>query len=152
MGSAWGRGTCSPGWGRRTSPSYPAGRGLPEPTKVGRVGGKALAYFQVLTTVALVLGLLVMNVTKPGVGVNADARGIKVSDTVSGFIKTGESSHWYDFIFHIFPSSVVGAFAEGDILQVLFFSVVFALALHGWASAAYRSCGASSGSARRSSG
>ena len=97
--------------------------------KVGRIGGKALLYFEVMTTIALVLGLLVMNITKPGRGVNADPSSLKVTDTVSGYIKSGEASHWYDFIFHIFPSSVVGAFAEGDILQVLFFSVVFAFAL-----------------------
>jgi aerobic C4-dicarboxylate transport protein len=98
--------------------------------KVGRVGGKALLYFEVLTTIALVLGLLVMNLTKPGVGVNADAAGLKVSETVSGYVAQGESAHWYDFIFHIFPSSVVGAFAENNVLQVLFFAIVFAFALH----------------------
>ena len=97
--------------------------------KVGRIGGKALLYFEVMTSVALVLGLVVMNVTKPGAGVNADVGKIKVTDTVSGLIEQGKISHWYDFIFHIFPSSVVGAFAEGNILQVLFFSVVFAFAL-----------------------
>jgi aerobic C4-dicarboxylate transport protein len=97
--------------------------------KVGRIGGKALLYFEAMTTVALVLGLVVMNVTKPGAGVNADVGKIKVTDTVSGLIEQGKISHWYDFIFHIFPSSVVGAFAEGNILQVLFFSVVFAFAV-----------------------
>ena len=97
--------------------------------KVGRIGGKALLYFEVMTTIALVLGLVVMNVTKPGAGVNADVGKIKVTDTVSGLIEQGTISHWYDFIFHIFPSSVVGAFAEGNILQVLFFSVVFAFAI-----------------------
>jgi aerobic C4-dicarboxylate transport protein len=97
--------------------------------KVGRVGGKAIIYFEVMTTIALALGLIVMNLTRPGDGVNADPSGIEVSDAVSGYISEGEASHWYDFIFHIFPSSVVGAFAEGDILQVLFFSIVFAFAL-----------------------
>jgi aerobic C4-dicarboxylate transport protein len=97
--------------------------------KVGRIGGKALLYFEVMTTVALVLGLVVMNVTKPGEGVNADVSKIKVTDAVSGLIAQGKISHWYDFIFHIFPSSVVGSFAEGNILQVLFFSVVFAFAV-----------------------
>ena len=97
--------------------------------KVGRIGGKALIYFEAMTTIALVLGLLVMNITKPGRGVNADPSSLQVTETVSGYIKTGEESKWYDFIFHIFPDSVVGAFAAGDILQVLFFSVVFAFAL-----------------------
>jgi len=97
--------------------------------KVGRIGGKAILYFEVMTTVALALGLLVMDITKPGSGVNANADKLKVTTAVGGFIKQGESSNWYDFIFHIFPSSVIGAFAEGNILQVLFFSVVFAFAL-----------------------
>jgi aerobic C4-dicarboxylate transport protein len=99
--------------------------------KVGRVGGKALLYFEILTTVALGLGLLVMNLTKPGVGVNADASSLQVSETVSGYVEKGANGHWYDFVFHIFPSSVVGAFADNEILQVLFFAVVFAFALHG---------------------
>jgi aerobic C4-dicarboxylate transport protein len=98
-------------------------------SKVGKVGGKAIIYFEIMTTIALVLGLLVMNLTKPGEGVNADASTLEVSETVSGYIAQGEESNWYDFIFHIFPDSVVGAFAEGDILQVLFFSVLFAFAL-----------------------
>jgi aerobic C4-dicarboxylate transport protein len=99
--------------------------------KVGRVGGKALLYFEILTTVALGLGLIVMNITKPGAGVNADASGLQVSETVSGYVAKAADGHWYDFIFHIFPSSVIGAFAENEILQVLFFAVVFAFALHG---------------------
>ena len=97
--------------------------------KVGRIGGKALLYFEIMTTVALALGLVVMNITKPGEGVDADVAGLEVSETVGGYIEAGEASHWYDPIFHIFPDSVVGAFAEGDILQVLFFAVVFAFAL-----------------------
>jgi aerobic C4-dicarboxylate transport protein len=54
-----------------------------------------------------------------------------MSETVSGYAQKGAESHWYDFIFHIFPSSVIGAFADNEILQVLFFAVVFAFALHG---------------------
>lgn len=64
----------------------------------GRIGVKALVYFEVLTTVALVLGLIVINVVRPGEGVNADPSGIEVNSTVSGYISKGESSHWYDFI------------------------------------------------------
>ncbi|MCW2606341.1 MAG: sodium:dicarboxylate symporter, partial [Frankiales bacterium] len=97
---------------------------------VGRVGGKALIYFEVLTTAALVIGLVVVNVAKPGAGINADPKTIEVSEKVGGLIEQGEASHWYDFIFHIFPSSMVGAFAEGDVLQVLFIAIVFAFALH----------------------
>lgn len=102
--------------------------GMQSMRNVGRVGVKALIYFEVLTTVALILGLIVVNVVRPGEGVNATPP--EVSSTVSGYISQGESSHWYDFFFDIFPDSVVGAFAEGNVLQVLFFSVVFAIALH----------------------
>jgi len=71
--------------------------------KVGRIGGKALLYFEAMTTVALVLGLLVMDLTKPGSGVNANPGKLQVSTAVGGFIKQGQSSHWYDFIFDISP-------------------------------------------------
>jgi aerobic C4-dicarboxylate transport protein len=94
--------------------------GMQSMRSVGRVGVKALVYFEVLTTVALIIGLVVINVLRPGEGVNAEPPA--VSSTVSGYISQGESSHWYDPIFHIFPDSVVGAFADGDVLQVLFFS------------------------------
>ena len=102
--------------------------GMQSMRSVGRVGVKALVYFEVLTTVALILGLVVINVLRPGEGVNAEPPA--VNSTVAGYVSQGESSHWYDPIFHIFPDSVVGAFADGDVLQVLFFSVVFAIALH----------------------
>lgn len=98
--------------------------------KVGRIGGKSLLYFEVVTTLALALGLIVMNVLQPGDGVHADPAKIAVSDTVSGFITQGEHQHWYEPLTHMIPSSVVGAFADGDILQVLFFSVLFGVALN----------------------
>lgn len=99
--------------------------GMQSMRNVGRVGVKAPVYFEVLTTVALILGLIVV---RPGEGVNATPP--EVSSTVSGYISQEESSHWYDFFFDIFPDSVVGAFAEGNVLQVLFSSVIFAIALH----------------------
>jgi aerobic C4-dicarboxylate transport protein len=98
--------------------------------RVGRIGGKAFVYFEVVTTGALALGLLVMNVLRPGDGVHANPGSIDVSDTVSGYIGQGQESHWYDPIVHAIPDSVVGAFAEGNILQVLFFSVLFGIALN----------------------
>jgi aerobic C4-dicarboxylate transport protein len=98
--------------------------------KVGRIGGKALLYFEIVTTIALVLGLVVMNVLKPGEGIHADPTKIQVSEAVSGYIGQGESQAWYEVITHMIPSSVVGAFADGEILQVLFFSVLFGIALN----------------------
>jgi aerobic C4-dicarboxylate transport protein len=101
--------------------------GMADLKSVGRIGLKALIYFEVLTTVALILGLVVINVVQPGAGVNAEPP--KLSGDAAGYVEQGEASHWYDFIFHIFPDSFVGAFAEGNILQVLFISILVAIAL-----------------------
>jgi aerobic C4-dicarboxylate transport protein len=101
--------------------------GMANLKSVGRIGLKALIYFEVLTTVALILGLMVINVVRPGAGANAEPP--KLSGDAAGYVAQGEASHWYDFIFHIFPDSFVGAFAEGDILQVLFISILVAIAL-----------------------
>ncbi|WP_210494205.1 C4-dicarboxylate transporter DctA [Patulibacter sp. SYSU D01012] len=98
--------------------------------KVGRIGGKALLYFEVVTTVALILGLVVMNVLKPGAGLHADPDKIQVSGAVSEYIGEGESQRWYEVITHMIPDSVVGALADGEILQVLFFAVLFGIALN----------------------
>ena len=94
--------------------------------KVGRVGGKAFLYFEVVTTFALGIGLVVVNVTKPGAGLDASAL---AKGDVSRFVTQGEAMNFVDFVTHIVPSSVVGAFAQGDILQVVFFSVLFGVAL-----------------------
>jgi aerobic C4-dicarboxylate transport protein len=94
--------------------------------KVGRVGGKALLYFEIVTTFALVIGLVVANLVKPGAGLavtNLDKGNIDV-------YKQGASEiDWLAFVTHIVPSNVVEAFAKGDILQVLFFSVLFGIGL-----------------------
>jgi aerobic C4-dicarboxylate transport protein len=96
--------------------------------RVGRVGGKALLDFEVVSTLALVIGLVIVNVTKPGAGldVSALARG-----DVSQYAAAAGKMNFVDFVTHIVPSSVVGAFAEGDILQVVFFALLFGVALTG---------------------
>jgi aerobic C4-dicarboxylate transport protein len=95
--------------------------------KVGTVGLKAFIYFEVVTTFALAIGLIVVNVTKPGAGIDVStmARG-----DVSQYAAQGKSMSFSDFLTHIVPTSVVDAFAKGDILQVLLFSVLFGFALH----------------------
>ena len=94
--------------------------------KVGRVGVKALVYFEVVTTFALIIGLVVANLIKPGSGVQAGAG----STTQVKDISTQASQiNWGEFISHIVPSNIVDAFAKGDILQILFFSILFAVAL-----------------------
>lgn len=97
--------------------------------QVGRVGGKALLYFQALTTLALLLGLVVADVVGPGRGVDVDIDPAAVEASVGGLIEQGQAAHWYDFLLRIVPDSMVGAFTQGDVVQVLFISVLFALAL-----------------------
>ncbi len=94
--------------------------------RVGRVGLKALVYFEVVTTFALAIGLAVMNLVRPGEGIAASRI---VAADVSQFAAQGKDLRFVDFLVHIVPSSVVGAFAQGDILQVVFFSLLFGVAL-----------------------
>jgi aerobic C4-dicarboxylate transport protein len=97
--------------------------------QVGRVGLKALIYFEVVTTLALIVGLIVVNAMQPGVGMNVDPKAIDTKSIQVYTTKAGQEST-VDFLMHIIPNTVVGAFAEGEILQVLFFAVLFAFALH----------------------
>ena len=92
---------------------------------VGRVGGKAFLYFEVVTTIALAIGLVIVNVTKPGAGLD---RSHLAQGDVSTYAKAGEQLSMLDFLLHIVPSSPVQAFAQGDILQVVFFAVLFGVA------------------------
>ncbi len=94
--------------------------------KVGRVGGKALLYFEIVTTFALVIGLIVANVAEPGKGVDFTGSGVA---EVQKYKDGASEIKWLEFFTHIVPSNVVKAFADGDILQVLFFSVLFGLGL-----------------------
>jgi aerobic C4-dicarboxylate transport protein len=96
--------------------------------KVGRVGLKALIYFEVVTTLALIVGLLVINILQPGNGMNVDAGAIDTKSIQIYTTKAGQEST-VDFLLRIIPNTVVGAFAEGEILQVLFFAILFAFAL-----------------------
>ncbi|HEY2626496.1 MAG TPA: cation:dicarboxylase symporter family transporter, partial [Candidatus Udaeobacter sp.] len=93
--------------------------------KVGRMGVKALVYFEIVTTAALFIGLAVVNFTKPGIGVTLAATNTEI-------IKTIEQSHpktLVDTIVHAFPASVIEAMVRGDVLQIVTFSVLFALAV-----------------------
>src|SRR5438067_2659979 len=97
--------------------------------KVGRVGLKALIYFEVTTSLALILGLVVVNVLQPGAGMNVDPRSIDTKSIQVYTTKAGQQST-VEFLMHIIPNTVIGAFAEGEILQVLFFAILFAFGLH----------------------
>jgi aerobic C4-dicarboxylate transport protein len=94
--------------------------------KVGRVGGKALLYFEVVTTLALIIGLVVANLIKPGSGVSVTHVANKQVAEISNQAK---DLNWGEFFSHIVPSNIVDAFAKGDILQILFFSILFAVGL-----------------------
>jgi Na+/H+-dicarboxylate symporters len=97
--------------------------------KVGRVGIKALVYFEVLTTVALVIGLVIVNLWKPGVGMNVDPATFDTK-AIQTYTQAAEKTGAVDYILHIIPDTVVGAFAEGEILQVLLFAILFAFGIH----------------------
>lgn len=103
--------------------------GMEDMKKVGRVGAKALLYFEIVSTVALMIGLLVVTVIKPGVGMNADVSKLDTR-AVETFTAKAQAPHsTVDFLMNIIPNTVVDAFAKGDILQVLFFAILFGFAL-----------------------
>ncbi len=102
--------------------------GMQNTKKVGRVGLKAILYFEVVTTLALIIGIIVVNVLKPGVGMNVD---VTLLDTkaVENFITESKSQSVGDFLLHVIPENIVNALSTSNILQVLFFSVLLGLAL-----------------------
>ena len=102
--------------------------GMSDMKKVGRVGGKALLYFEIVSTFALVIGLVIVNLVKPGVGMNADPSKLDTK-AISGYVTQAKSQNTVDFIMNVIPTTVVDAFAKGDILQVLLFAVLFGFAL-----------------------
>src|ERR1700730_5432295 len=96
--------------------------------RVGRVGIKALVYFEVVTILALIVGLIIINILQPGVGMNVDVNSINTTSIQVSTTKAGQQST-IEFLMNIVPSTIVGAFAEGEILQVLFFAILFAFSL-----------------------
>jgi aerobic C4-dicarboxylate transport protein len=102
--------------------------GMEDLKRVGRVGIKALIYFEVVTTLALIVGLVIVNILQPGAGMNVDAKAIDTKSIQIYTTKAGQQGT-VEFFLNIIPATVVGAFAEGEILQVLFFAILFAFAL-----------------------
>jgi aerobic C4-dicarboxylate transport protein len=96
--------------------------------KVGRVGGKALLYFEIVSTLALFIGLLVGNLVRPGSGFNVTAANLDAK-AVADFAGQAKTETVTDFLLHIIPNTIVDAFAKGDILQVVFVAILFGLAL-----------------------
>jgi len=102
--------------------------GMDDMKKVGRVGAKALIYFEIVSIFALIVGLVIVNWAQPGVGMNIDVQSLD-SGAISAYTTAAKAQSTQDFLLNIIPATVVDAFAKGDILQVLLFSVMFGWAL-----------------------
>ncbi len=103
--------------------------GMEDMKKVGKTGGLALIYFEVVSTIALIIGLIFVNLLRPGGGMHIDPRTLDIK-AVAAYTGPDKMQSTTEFILNIIPNSVVDAFAKGDILQVLLFSVLFGFALH----------------------
>lgn len=94
--------------------------------KVGRIGGKAILYFEIVTTIALAIGIVVVNLVKPGVGIDTS----KLNGDVSKYTDAAkESNGFIDFLVNIVPDNVMAAFSKGELLPILFFAVLFGISL-----------------------
>jgi aerobic C4-dicarboxylate transport protein len=103
--------------------------GMEDMKKVGKTGGLALLYFEVVSTFALIIGLVVVNVLQPGAGMNVDASTLDTK-SIAAFTGPGKMVGTTDFLLNIIPTAWVDAFAKGEILQVLLIAVMFGFALH----------------------
>ncbi len=103
--------------------------GMEDMKKVGKTGGLALLYFEVVSTIALIVGLIVVNVLQPGVGMNIDPASLDTKG-IAAYTGPGKIGTTTDFLLNIIPNTMVDAFAKGEILQVLFIAVLFGFALH----------------------
>jgi aerobic C4-dicarboxylate transport protein len=103
--------------------------GMEDMKKVGKTGGLAILYFEIVSTIALIVGLIIVNVVQPGAGMNIDPASLDAS-AIAQYTGPGKMHTTTEFIMHIIPNTIVGAFAEGEILQVLLISVFFGFALH----------------------
>jgi aerobic C4-dicarboxylate transport protein len=103
--------------------------GMEDLAKVGRTGGLALLYFEVVSTLALVIGLVVVNLVQPGAGMNVDPATLDAAAVAQYTAQAGEQSV-ADFLLHIIPATLIGAFTSGEVLQVLLVSVLSGFALH----------------------
>ena len=104
--------------------------GMGDMKKVGRIGGKALLYFEIITTFAMVIGVAVMYIIRPGAGMST--AGVKAADVAKYTKDAAATSHGFvDFLTSIVPDNVMAAFSKGDMLPVLFFSILFGLAMAG---------------------
>src|SRR5438876_3480397 len=103
--------------------------GMEDMKKVGKTGGFALIYFEVVSSIALIVGLFIVNVVQPGAGMNIDPSTLDTK-AIAAFTKPGQMQSTTEFLLNVMPVSVADAFAKNEILQVLLFSVLFGFALH----------------------
>jgi aerobic C4-dicarboxylate transport protein len=103
--------------------------GMEDMKKVGKTGGLALLYFEIVSSIALIVGLVMINVIQPGAGMNVDPNTLDTKQ-IAAYTGPGKMQSTVGFLLDIIPNTVVDAFAKGEILQVLLFSVLFGFALH----------------------
>jgi aerobic C4-dicarboxylate transport protein len=103
--------------------------GMENMKAVGRTGVYALLYFEIVSTIALIIGLVVVNVVEPGTGMNIDVSSLDASK-IQGYAQAAEQQGIVDFFLHVIPRTFVDAFASGEILQVLLIALLFGFALH----------------------
>ena len=103
--------------------------GMEDMKKVGKTGGLALLYFEVVSTLALIIGLVLVNLFKPGEGMNIDASALDTK-AIAAYTGPGKLTSTTDFLLNVIPNTVIDAFAKGEILQVLLIAVLFGFALH----------------------
>ncbi|WP_222620407.1 dicarboxylate/amino acid:cation symporter [Variovorax sp. PAMC28562] len=103
--------------------------GMEDMKKVGKTGGLALLYFEVVSTIALIVGLVIINLVHPGTGMNIDVASLDTKG-IAAFTGPGKMTSTTDFLLNVIPTQFVDAFAKGEILQVLLIAVLFGFALH----------------------
>ena len=103
--------------------------GMEDMKKVGKTGGYALLYFEIVSSIALIVGLVIVNTIQPGAGMNVDPATLDTKG-IAAYAKPGQMQSTTEFLLNIIPSTVFDAFAKGEILQVLLFAVLFGFALH----------------------
>src|SRR5690349_14001295 len=103
--------------------------GMEDMKKVGKTGGLALLYFEIVSTIALIIGLVVVNVLQPGAGMNVNPASLDTK-SIAAYTGPGKMASTTDFLLNVIPTTVFDAFTKGDILQVLLVAVMFGFALH----------------------
>src|SRR5947209_5393818 len=103
--------------------------GMEDMKKVGKTGGYALLYFEIVSSIALIVGLTIVNTVQPGVGMNVDPATLDTKG-IAAYTKPGQLTSTTGFLLNIIPDTIIDAFAKGEILQVLLFAVLFGFGLH----------------------